>query len=99
MKHSIIIVALLFSSFSIFSQSPIKWSRDGDSFYMLEGGEIVNVALPQNTKKTVVTKSMVTPNSQVGPLTISNYEFSADYSKVLIFTNTKKVWRFIMTRG
>ncbi|HYF29927.1 MAG TPA: S9 family peptidase [Chitinophagaceae bacterium] len=76
----------------------IKWSKDGNSYYRVEAGEIVQYVLPGNTKTVVVPKDKLTPAGQSKPLTLNNYAFTSDGKRVLIFTNTKRVWRY-NTRG
>lgn len=77
---------------STFAQK-INWQKEGSAYYQLEKGEIVLVTLPDQQKKTIVAKTMLQPDGQKEPLTVKNYTFSADQNKVLIFTNSKRVWR------
>lgn len=76
----------------------IKWTKEGNSYYRIEAGEIVQYTLPANTKAVVVSKEKLTPTGQSKPLTVNNYSFTPDGKRVLVFTNTKKVWRY-NTRG
>ena len=93
------IVFVLFYASSVFSQGGFKWSAvDANSYYKAEGGEITKYTLPQNTKTVVVSKDKLTPAGQAKNLSIRSFIFSADEKKVLIYTNTKKVWRYD-TRG
>jgi dipeptidyl-peptidase-4 len=80
------------------AQRGIKWSNDGDSYYRVEKGEIVQYTLPENKANILVSKQQLTPNGSVTPLKISFYTFSGDQQKMLLFTNTKKVWR-LQSRG
>ena len=93
---SVTLAVITFST--IQAQSRIKWSADGNSYYKLDSGEIVEYILPENKKTLLVNKKQLTPNGQFSPLTINNYSFSSDKKKVLIYTNHKKVWR-LNTRG
>jgi dipeptidyl-peptidase-4 len=79
------------------AQPGFQWAKDGNGYYAIEGGEIVQYTLPQKNKTVVVTKSQLTPQGNPA-LTVSKYSFSDDGKKALIFTNTKKVWR-LRTRG
>ncbi|MFZ6008900.1 MAG: S9 family peptidase [Bacteroidota bacterium] len=76
----------------------IEWAPDGNSYYRIEQNEIVQYTLPGDSKKILVTKQQLTPTGKTEPLKISLFSFSADQKKVLIYTNTKRVWR-INTRG
>lgn len=44
-------------------------------------------------KEILVKSSQLVPAGSEKPLKVSSYEFSADRSHVLIYTNTKRVWR------
>lgn len=76
----------------------IKWAKDGKSYYRVEGGEIVQYALPANTKTVVVSKEKLTPAGQSKPLPITTYTLIDNGKRVLLYTNSKKVWRY-NTRG
>jgi dipeptidyl-peptidase-4 len=76
------------------AQGQIKWAKDGNSYYRIESGELVQYVLPANTKTTLVSKAMLTPSGAVKPLALRSYAFSADGTKMLIYTNTKRVWRY-----
>lgn len=74
------------------------WAKDGYQYYKVNAGGIDELDARDANKKTiVVTKEMLTPQGKA-PLAISGFSFSEDGNKVLIFTNTKRVWRY-NTRG
>jgi len=74
------------------------WAKDGYQYYKVNAGGIDELDARDASKKTaIVTKEMLTPQGKA-PLTISGFSFSDDGNKVLIFTNTKRVWRY-NTRG
>jgi len=86
-------------SFHIFSQGrEFKWSSDGKSYYRIEDNQIVQYALPSNDAKVLISKEELTPKGGDRPLDISYFTFSKDEQNILLFTNTKKVWR-LRTRG
>jgi dipeptidyl-peptidase-4 len=92
-------VLILFFSFIASSQTgEIKWSNDGNSYYRLEKNELTQYSLPDNKPAVIVSKQQLTPKGGTIPLQLSYYSFSADQQKVLLFTNTKRVWR-LNTRG
>ncbi len=96
MKLKIIFVAtlILFVSTLSFSQKgEIKWSNSGSSYFTFEKGELLEHTLPVNETKVIISNQQVTPKGSASPLIITHYSFSGDNQKVLIFTNTKKVWR------
>ncbi len=74
------------------------WAKDGYQYYKVNAGGIDELdARDANKKTAIVTKEMLTPQGKA-PLAISGFSFSDDGNKVLIFTNTKRVWRY-NTRG
>jgi dipeptidyl-peptidase 4 len=91
-KKSIFLVLFYFLLQPTFAQR-INWQKEGSAYYQLEKGEIVLVTLPNQQKKTIVTQSMLQPEGKTEPLVVKNYTFSTDQNKVLIFTNSKRVWR------
>ncbi|HVS91393.1 MAG TPA: S9 family peptidase [Mucilaginibacter sp.] len=78
----------------------INWAKDGYQYYRTErgGSAIFEYDTRDSAKKIpVVTKEMLTPPGKPA-LQVASFAFSADGSKVMIFTNTKRVWRY-NTRG
>jgi len=77
----------------------INWAKDGYQYYSSSrDGGIMEYDTRDSAKKTaVVTKEMLTPQGKAA-LTVNGFAFSEDGSKVMIFTNTKRVWRY-NTRG
>jgi dipeptidyl-peptidase 4 len=80
------------------SAQALKWTKDGNAYLRQDKGEIVQFNLPDMDKKVLVSKEQLTPTGKTGPLSIKNYFFTEDNTKVLIFTNSKRVWRY-ETRG
>lgn len=74
------------------------WAKSGDAYYEAGDGNINIIQLPSLQKTVVIAKADLTPKDSTKALTIRNFFFSADNSKVLIYTNTKRVWRYD-TRG
>ncbi len=54
--------------------------------------------MPQNIESLLVSEKQLTPKGRTAPLKISYFSFSNDQQKILLFTNTKKVWR-LRTKG
>jgi dipeptidyl-peptidase-4 len=70
----------------------IKWAKDGSSYYQAIDGEIISITLPKNERKTIVSRSTLERASN-DLARIKDFAFSEDQSKLLLFTNSKKVWR------
>lgn len=88
----LLIMVFLVVSYTIFSQS-LNWAADGNSYYSQEDGGIVQTELPGLTKKTILAKDNLIPQGKTSPLRIEGYKLSNDLKKVLIYTNSKRVWR------
>src|SRR5436305_576684 len=110
-KSIIVFFACFFCCIIVIAQPPkgVRWTKDGNAFYELEpetgtrsfateAGDIVKYDLPSFTKTVIVEKSKFIPPGASSPLTIRNFFFSNDGKKILIYTNSKQVWRYD-TRG
>ena len=77
----------------------IRWMKDNKGYSTLEfnaaakGNDIVRYDVVSGTKTILVNASQLLPAGASKPLSIDNYSWSDDNSKLLIFTNTRKVWR------
>jgi len=96
-RSLIVFIAILFSPALLLAQGAMEWAKDGNGYYLVEAGEIVHYTLPANSKTVLISKSQLTPPGQQA-LQVSKFIFSEDKKKLLIFTNTQKVWR-LRTRG
>ncbi len=79
-------------------QEDIQWSKSGDSYYTTEENEIILYTLPARARTVICSKQDLTPPGQASPLTVERFAFSEDRKKLMIYTNTRRVWR-INTRG
>ena len=84
---------------------PVKWLKDGSGYTTLEsseattsGRDIVWYNPETGKRKILIRAQQLIPRGKQKPLDISNYSWSDDGSNLLIFTNTKRVWRY-RTRG
>ncbi len=78
--------------------STTHWSPAGDGYYVAEDGAIKLFKPTQKEKETIVAAELLTPVGASEPLEVRDFFFSADQKKLLIFTNTQRVWRY-ETRG
>ena len=98
-KTLVFSILLLFITLSVSAQRrSIKWSEDGNSYYQLVNNGIIRHTLPGDETDTIISKNQLTSDGSSDPLKISFFAFSSDQRKVLLFTNTKKVWR-LNTKG
>lgn len=83
---------------------PVRWMKDNENYSTLEpntqtgGKDIVRYEAKSGKKSIVISASLLIPEGQTKPLTIADYVWSDDNRKLLVFTNTRKVWRY-HTRG
>ena len=83
---------------------PIRWLEDGSGYTTVETSEetgwkdIVKYNLSNNERTVLISAEMFIPKGQEKPLNVRNYTWSNDGEKLLIFTNTRRVWRY-HTRG
>ncbi|RZJ81943.1 MAG: S9 family peptidase [Flavobacterium sp.] len=89
----ILFVSFLATSITKAQRGGINWTKDGNSYYQSTGGEIVTITLPKNERETIVSRQLLTPTNAQNPLSVRSFQFSADGTKALIYTNTKRVWR------
>ena len=76
----------------------MNWANEGDSYFKLEKNQLLNYTLPKLDVKTVLSKEQLTPVGKSEPIKVAHFSFSLDQQKILLFTNTKKVWR-LNTKG
>ncbi|WP_461303451.1 S9 family peptidase [Aureisphaera sp.] len=95
LKRALLICILIISTIA---QSQITWTNEGDSYYTLKNNELQSIKLSNLAVSTVINKEQLTPQGQSEPLRVAHYSFSSDRQKVLLFTNTKRVWR-LNTKG
>lgn len=79
-------------------QGQFNWAADGNSYYRLDKNELVSYTLPNKVAKTRLTTAQLTPAGESEPIKVAHFTFTLDQQKVLLFTNTQKVWR-LNTRG
>jgi dipeptidyl-peptidase-4 len=108
MKRKLIILklttALFITSFFVpaanaqYKKEGINWTKDGNGYYQNSYRGIEIVTLPKNDTKVLISSALLTPAGQNQPLPIKDFVLSADGTKALIYTNSKRVWRY-ETRG
>jgi dipeptidyl-peptidase-4 len=83
---------------------PVRWMKDNNGYSTLEtnqehgGKDIVRYDASTGARIILVSAEKLIPSGETKPLVIANYNWSDDDSKLLIFTNTRRVWRY-NTRG
>lgn len=82
-----------------------RWLKDGNSFARLEPSptikgsmDLVRTEIDTNKRDVLLAAEKLVPKGAATPLAIHGYDYSADDKRVLIYTNSQKVWR-LNTRG
>lgn len=85
----------------------IVWSKQGGAYFTLEapvekgeasaakgkGKDLVRIDAVSGHKEILIPAQAFIPADSKEPLTVDKFEFSDDESKLLIFTNSQRVWR------
>ena len=77
---------------------PARWMPDGVAYAIVEeakggGSEIVRYDAATGNRSVLVAATRLVPAGKKEPLEIEDYAWSPDGKRLLIFTNTQKVWR------
>lgn len=79
---------------------PARWLDEGKGFLTLEksttqpeGRDLVLYEVRSGERQVYVPAQRFIPGGENKPLLVENYEFSRNRKKLLIFTNSRRVWR------
>ena len=99
MKKSIFLFCILLTVFFLptVQAQKLKWAKDGASYYGLVKNEIYQYTLPDTKGELLVSAAELSPIGEE-PLSLTDFTFSDDGKKLLLFTNTIPVWR-LETQG
>ena len=82
-----------------------QWQADGSGYLMLEPSaankdalDLVRYDAASGARTILVSAQSLTPSGASSPLTIEEFTPSADNNRLLVFTNSERVWRS-NTRG
>ncbi len=82
----------------------VRWMKDNKGYSYLkrnasaQGTDLLRYDVVTGMESILVPSNQLIPGGSTSPLEIADYIWSDDNSKLLIFTNTRKVWRY-NTRG
>ena len=83
---------------------PARWLDDGTAYTTLErdedgrGRDLVRYDTSTGERSILIRGSSLVPSGGTQPIAIEDYEWSPDGDRLLIYTNSKRVWRH-NTRG
>ena len=91
----------IFSSQEFSSErfGPARWLVDGSGYTTVErsatapGLDIVRYDPASGEREILVAAERLVPSSGSRPLILDDYEWSDDGAKLLVYTNTRRVWR------
>lgn len=93
------------NEFKLNDFGPAVWLKDGSGYTTLEKSldfpeskDIVKYNPGTGEKIIIINAKQLIPKNEYKPLLISDYKWSDEGDKLLIFTNTERVWRY-NTRG
>ena len=75
---------------------PTAWLEDGRRYTLLTRGasrDLVAFDTATGRSETLVPAVRLTPKNASAPLSVNGYSWSPDRSRLLVFTNTRRVWR------
>ena len=88
------------SEFEAESFGPAHWMRDGESYTTLEpsadakaGRDLVLYRAETGKREVLVSAAKLVPAGAAEPLKIEEYAWSPDGKVLIIFTNSRRVWR------
>jgi dipeptidyl-peptidase 4 len=84
---------------------PARWLSGGESFTTVEPSpaghgsrDIVQYDTASGKREVLISASDLIPSDAKQPLEIQDYQWSSDMNRLLIYTNSQRVWR-LNTRG
>jgi dipeptidyl-peptidase 4 len=100
--HSPVLLLSLLLFFSLAGDgqlyNPITWSKDGNAYYTAEEGGIAKYHMPDHSREMLLRAAQLQPAEGGKSLRVVHFFLSESEHKILVFTNSKKVWRY-ETRG
>ena len=94
LKKIFVIITLIFlTNYSELLGQSIQWNNDESGFYRIKDNELILHSTQGDKEIIIISKKDLSPTNST-PLKLKGYQFSVDKNKALIFTNTKRVWRY-----
>ena len=72
----------------------VQWTKDGNSYYSVEDGNIEQVSIATGIKSILISKGDLVPADRNNPIVVESFKPSDDDHELMIFTNSVKVWRY-----
>ncbi len=78
----------------------LRWTKSGDGLTKFEpsktvvgGTDLVSYDVAANNRTVLISAAKLIPKGETKPLELEDFNWTADNQKVLIYTNSKRVWR------
>ncbi|RAJ79323.1 dipeptidyl-peptidase-4 [Chitinophaga dinghuensis] len=71
-----------------------QWSKEGSGTYQMQKDGIAYMPCNGEASTLKVPVSLMTPAGSKEPLDVQSFQFYQQDSRVLLFTNTRRVWRY-----
>jgi dipeptidyl-peptidase-4 len=92
--------AFLDQSFAAKTYGPVRWLEGGTSYTTLkpsakdeESAELIRYDTSTSRKEVLVSAQQLHLADEKKPIHVEDYALSSDYNRVLLFTNSRRVWR------
>ena len=77
----------------------VNWMKDGEHYSKIErnadgGFDIMAYKAKDNSKEVLIPANLLVNPDTKKPIAVRSFTFSDDNSKALIYTNTRRVWRY-----
>lgn len=77
----------------------VNWMKDGEHYSKIErnadgGFDIMAYKAKDNLKEVLIPANLLVNPDTKKPIAVRSFTFSDDNSKALIYTNTRRVWRY-----
>jgi dipeptidyl-peptidase 4 len=99
-NHDFLRRAFLTDEFATHVFGPARWLNGGEAYTTVEPSatvkdatELIRYMSETGKREVLVSAADLTPPGAKQSLALENYDFSADTRRLLIFTNSQRVWR------
>src|SRR6478672_3026846 len=89
-----ILVLVLIVQVSFAQNRGINWTADGLGYIKSKDGGLVRVDPKTDNETPLISREQLTPAGSTTALKVQSFDYSADKTKLLLFPNTEKVWRY-----
>ena len=88
----LVLIFICFNSYGRVLPKDVEWNDDETGYYIIKENSVQLISTSGKEDKIILSPSMI------GNINIESFVFSKDKEKVLVFTNSVRVWRY-NTRG